>query len=98
VKTIWKFNLNAAGQLEQGDGCLISRIEFPRSAQILSVDVQHGDVVLWAAVTPEDDARVPRRFAIVPTGGTIPNGGLSPRFLGTVLMENGTYVWHVFAL
>lgn len=96
MKTIWKFNLHE--NLEQGNGCLVTRIELPASAEVLSVDVQHGDVVLWASVNPDDQFKTSRRFAIVPTGGTVPNGGLSPRFLGTVLMHEGAFVWHVFAL
>ena len=97
VKTIWKFSLH--DKLEQADGYLVSTVDLPASADVLSTAVQQGDVVIWASVdsTASSQPKKTRRFAIVPTGGNVPNGGLSPRFLGTVLMQDGD-VWHVFAL
>lgn len=72
----------------------IQIIDMPANAQILHVDVQSERICLWAVVEPT--ARlVPRRFHIVGTGHDMPKYVVL-QHLGSVLMHQGTFVWHIF--
>ena len=65
----------------------------PSEAKILAVGEQHEQIVLWAAV---DSGALPnqrRLFAIVPTGGEIPED--AGTYLGTVTLQ-GWFVAHVY--
>jgi hypothetical protein len=79
---IWKFPL--------GDG-MAQDIEMPMHAEILTVQVQHGHVCLWAKVAPEN-VKKPRRIHIVGTGHEVPKGAFG--YIGTV--QQGVFVWHIF--
>ncbi len=65
--------------------------EMPRGAEVLTAQVQHGVVCLWARV----DTRMPmelRRFVIIGTG----HDGADGKYVGTVQMDGGDFVFHVF--
>lgn len=100
---IWKFPL----ALHYGDR---HEVEMPHDAAVVHVGVQHGDqLALWALVDP-DRPMVTRRFRIFGTGHEIaervtaigrlalespfPPGTVG--YVGTVMMFDGQYVWHVF--
>lgn len=79
-------------------------IDLPVGAQVLSVGVQKGVNVqgypeamcLWALVRPKGPTEK-RRFRIFGTGHPIKPGDLLfSRFLGTVMLEGGALVFHVF--
>ena len=70
------------------------RIEMPRRSTILSVDDQHGQIVLWAQVDT-DYPLVTRELLILGTGAPAQESNHLP-FLGTVQSEGGALVWHVF--
>lgn len=93
MKTIHKFIIEPGGT---------RNISMPAGAEVLSVHVQRGEVCMWALVDTE--ARmVNRKFGVFGTGHTVdpcPQGDhLGPNrwhFLGTVLLENDSLVFHVF--
>lgn len=82
VKEIWKFPL--------GDG-MQQDIKMPMHAEILTVQVQHGHVCLWAKVTPANVKKL-RRIHVVGTGHPVPAGAFG--YVGTV--QQGPFVWHIF--
>lgn len=82
VKTVWKFKLEP-------------EVEIPRGAKVLSVHEQLGDLWIWAIVNPNNRSET-RRFAVFATGEDVPNRSL--RFIGTVLLNRGRLVQHVFEI
>ncbi len=87
MKKIYKYRLT-----------LIDRqyINMPIGYEILSVQVQDNDLVLWALVSPEmKNARVP--IEINGTGNMIhEHEGESKKYLATIQMNY--FVWHVFEI
>lgn len=69
-------------------------LELPTDAQILSVQMQHGEPQMWALVDPDAPKRK-RAFRIVGTGHPIPDVGLL-RFVGTFQTSSGFMVFHLF--
>ena len=81
---IWKFEL----KLE---------VEMPINAEILTIQVQHGNVYLWAIVDSEDQEREIRIFENIGTGHTIPDDiGVNRKYIATYQLEGGALVYHVF--
>lgn len=84
--TIWKFPVPIEDDFT---------IEMPRSARVLSVQIQHGVPVLWALVQP-DDVKVERRFRVAGTGHPLPAESLGWAFIGTFQIHGGALVFHLF--
>lgn len=82
--TIWKYLLDIAD---------IQIINLPGHSKPLSVQVQNGELCLWALVEETMPLRWSWRVRIVGTGHPFPDY-LTCQFLGTVQM--GPLVWHVF--
>jgi len=83
---IWKFHLAIIN---------LQTIQMPKGARILSVQAQRNQVCLWAMVNP--DPEIPSQTTEIEMHGTghiFTEGNL--KFIGTVLTENGNFVWHVF--
>lgn len=72
----------------------VQKVEVPKGAEILSVMGQHERVVIWFRCNP-DNALETRAIAIIGTGHEAPEASES-RFIGTVLLENGNLVLHIF--
>lgn len=72
-------------------------ITIPVTAEILSVDAQHGCVALWYKRRAEFVELGPRSIAIATTGNEF-SFPVHARFLGTVLLAEGNFVGHVFEL
>lgn len=68
------------------------RIAMPMGAQVLSVGVQRGKPVLWAKVDP---AKPPVFLTLSIRGTGHDAEGLGP-FIGTLLLDDGDLVLHVF--
>lgn len=69
-------------------------IEVPEGAEFLHVAEQHGTICLWALVKT-DALMVRRRIRVVGTG--LDASDLSrEQYIGSVLVFNGTYVFHIF--
>jgi hypothetical protein len=83
--TVWKYDLPDDPE---------AIIEMPRGARILSVQVQHGAPRIWALVDPAAP-KVRRRFWIAGTGWRANSDGLGV-FVGTIQLEGGRHVYHIF--
>lgn len=85
TQSIWKFPIAILYYQE---------IEFPKGAQILSVQEQYGEVCLWAKVDKEAQVEM-REIIVLGTGHLIP-GDTNDHYIGTVQQAGGRLVWHVF--
>ncbi len=82
MKTIWKFPLPLTDN---------PMVEMPQDALVLDVQIQHGEICLWAVV----DGKAPlenRSFFVVGTGHPMP--AHAGRYVRTVQQDR--FVWHVF--
>lgn len=83
---IFKYHINIPGS---------DIIEMPEGSEILYVGNQYNSVFLWAKV---DSTRklTKRKFIVCNTGDDLPAN--TKKFLGTVLLNEGSYVLHIFEL
>ncbi len=81
---IWKFNLKV--QEEQ-------IIETPENAEILDVQMQDGQPVMWIICDPKAP-KIEVKINMHGTGWTIDNNRSNDHYLGTV--QQGSIVWHYF--
>jgi hypothetical protein len=82
--TIFKYDLDLTDRQE---------IKMPRTARILTSQVQRGAMVLWAEV----DADAPREIRviwIVGTGNPMPPAGAIVNYISSVQL--GDFLWHVY--
>ena len=86
MKTIHKFTIKK-GSLNA------FTIELPEGAQFLSTNTLYGYVCLWFLLDPEKP-KVDRTFRVIGTGWEIEETNL--KYLGTVLEDEGAFVWHIF--
>ncbi len=84
MKNIWKYTLPVTSH---------PILPMQKGAKVLSVDVQHGEIQVWALVDPEAPKEL-RRFRVASTGNAVGEEIESLRFIGTVQM--GDLVWHIF--
>lgn len=77
-------------------------VGMPRGARVLSCAEQYGMLCVWAAVD-HGEPNVPRLFFAFPTGAPMAESGIHRKpqaaigeFVGTVLMNSGSFVVHVF--
>jgi hypothetical protein len=84
--TIWKFPLT----MEKAQS-----LKVPLGAKFMHVAVQEETLCLWALVdeTAPLEGRV---IHVLGTGWDIPWNVENLEFLGSVLVEGGVFVWHVF--
>lgn len=82
MKTVWKYKLRP-------------EIEIPRGAEVLSVHEQRGELWIWAVVNPNNRSEK-RGFAVFETDEDVPD--MSLKFIGTVLLNHGRSVQHVFEI
>lgn len=68
-------------------------IEMPQGAVVLYVHSQQGQPMIWAKVDP-NAPKVQRRFAVYGTGHEMSEQ--FRHYVGTFMMEDGTYVFHVY--
>ena len=81
---IWKWTLGLTD---------IQSLPMPEGAKVLTVQMQHGALALWALVD-ENAPQSNRSFAIYGTGNPMPQ---SPgEYVGTFQLRNGDLVFHVF--
>lgn len=84
MKSIWKFPLGQSTH---------PILTMPEGAEILSVQAQRDEPQLWALVDP-DAPKVKRQFHVYGTGWDVEQENL--RFISTVQMHRGTFIFHVF--
>jgi hypothetical protein len=71
------------------------KIEMPKGAKILTVQVQHNEPQLWAMVCTKME-RETRHFKIFGTGHNIDT--FPDKYIGTFQIHDGTLVFHVFEI
>ena len=85
MNTIWKFKMTGVSTV----------IEMPLGARVLTAQVQHGDVVLWASFQVEYAGKKrTRTFVARPTGSEFSVG--NEAYIATVQAAGGDLVWHIF--
>lgn len=82
---IWKFGLNA-------ERTIAATFDIPAGAKFLATANQHEGVAIWFEVDPAADTEA-RTFRLVLTGESpVPNS----THLGTVLLDQGAFVVHLY--
>ncbi len=81
--TIWKFTLEPE-----------CSIELPQNSQVLSVHEQRGEICMWALVNTSMP-KVNRKFSVFGTGHEVPSNP-HLNFIGTAMVQNNAFVFHVF--
>lgn len=84
MRTIWKFPVEMTDQFE---------ILMPAGADVLTVQVQHGQPVLWAIVDP-DARKIKTGFVLHGTGH--PLSDKAGRYIGSFQLTGGALVFHLF--
>lgn len=93
-RTIWKFPINVYD--DRGMVTALPVVTMPAGAEILCLQLQDGNPMMWAVVDP-DEPWVARHFAIVGTGTGVPDDVV--RYVGTWQTEfarSPSLVFHVF--
>lgn len=84
MKTIWKFPIKVTAE---------QKVKMPFDSKIIAVQVQHGEITLWAEVL-EQSPPLDRTIEIFGTGHRM---SAAPRnYIGTVQTMGGSLVWHVY--
>jgi hypothetical protein len=81
AKQIWKYSLENV-------------IEMPKGAEILTVDIQNGQMFnaqMWVKVNTENEMEK-RMFEVIGTGQNFDD--TNRKYIGTY--QDGPFVWHVF--
>jgi hypothetical protein len=87
VRAIWKYAVPAIDRFT---------IDMPEGGEVLTVQVQRGDVNLWARVDPKA-TKVQREFFVVGTGHERDDiHGDCTRYVGTFQLQGGALVFHLF--
>lgn len=82
TKAIWKYPLNG----------FINEIKMPFAAEILCVQMQHGQPMLWVLVVVDGDERATRIIEVFATGQLFRQA--NRKYIGT--FQEGVFVFHVF--
>lgn len=86
MKSIWKYALPINDQ---------AGIEMQEGAEILHIDCQGDQPMIWALVDPSAEQEV-RRFVTFGTGHPVPSDTSDLRHVGTWLIRSGALVFHTF--
>jgi len=87
MKTVWKFALGTADNRQT--------FAIPQDGKILWVAVQSETPCIWVEVDPEAP-KCNRQFAVYGTGHRMP--AVSQQYVGSFMLENGSFVLHVYEL
>ena len=69
----------------------------PKGAKILCVDEQMGNICIWVEVNPSHPHQERRIFEVFGTGHPIiEDMGTSREYIGSVKMDGGQLVFHVY--
>ena len=86
MRKIWKIQLRAQDN---------QVVAMPIGSQILTVQIQKGNICLWFSVDPEENQLVERHIRIIGTGKPIIDEPVL-QYIGTVQMAEGDLIWHIF--
>lgn len=88
MKTIFKYQLEVLNQ---------QILTLPLGAEILTVQVQHEVVCLWALVNPKEKLEEERLIEMFGTGHSIEeNKNWERVYLSTIQLSQGKLVFHIF--
>lgn len=87
ISSIWKYTLIPA---------TTNIVKMPLGAQILSVDTQNDEIVVYALVDTEENIVTELDFKTYGTGHQIDINIHNYTFLGTAKLQNGSLMFHVF--
>jgi hypothetical protein len=85
TQTIWKFTIPFGDTAD---------VEMPMDAKILTAQMQHGHLRIWAMVDPRRDT-VLRRINIAGTGHDL-SSRLMGEYIASFQLEGGMLIFHVF--
>lgn len=91
-QSIWKFLLDAKD---------CQKILLPKGARILSTGIQNRRICIWVICNTETDEKEEREFEFYGTGNPFYEGqhfGKELIFIGTVQLQDGLFVGHLFEL
>ena len=86
ARAVWKFGVPLPGPD-------LFTIDMPECAELLTVQVQHGEPQVWALVTPGNPIES-RTFRIAGTGHPIAEH--VEEYVGTFQMLSGSLIFHLF--
>lgn len=86
MKKIWKFPLEMADE---------QVIQMPAGSEALCVQMQHDIACLWALVYPGAKL-VSRHVFLYGTGWEVPDAITGLNYLGTVQVNEGDEIYHIF--
>jgi hypothetical protein len=69
-------------------------IKLPKFGNVVHVEAQDSKPCMWVMQEEEPKNLIDREFGLFVTGGTLPEEPM--QFLGTVLLDHGAYVLHLF--
>lgn len=101
MKVIFKYGLDLVNLQEllmpKGWSFLAARYEQPQLiplGELPTTSALIGRIRFWALVDPSEEEEL-TRFAVVPTGTEVPQGG---HYEATVFNDDMGLVWHVYTL
>ncbi len=83
--TVCKYKLNISDRTQE--------IEMPIGSEILCVQIQYGEPVIWAKVNPDNETET---IKIITVFIGSPMTGEEGRYIGTYQIREGSLVFHVF--
>lgn len=83
MKTVYKYPVPFGDEVT---------VEIPVFAKILHLNMQHGEPCIWALVD-SDEKPAKRRFMWRGTGHNADGVG---HYVGTIIVEGGQFVFHLF--
>jgi hypothetical protein len=86
VKTIYKYKIETRDR---------QHISMPKGAEILTIQVQHGEPHIWVLVET-NGGEVMRTIDVFGTGNPIYDPDGSRRYIGTYQLYDGELIFHVF--
>lgn len=87
MKKIYKYTLEVEDE---------QQIEMPEDAEMLSVQIQNGSICVWAIVDTASHVPVHLQKFYVRGTGHETKGVEDKIFLGTIQMQGGALIFHVF--
>lgn len=97
--TVWKYSIPLS--VESGLHGDVFEILMPRTAIPFSVGCQYNKPVLWAMVDKsgdDADAKDIKRFLLCGTGNPLMKHPKLLKPLGTILLNDGHFILHVFEI
>ena len=85
--SVWKYTLEVKGS---------QTIALPLGAEVISVDTQEQDIVVYALVNTKEDQKQDVEVLVYGTGHEINLNITDYKFLGTAKLNNGLLMFHVF--